>query len=118
MKTEETKTTKTTKRIEIQKIEQQAESKHESKVHRHALIALLLAGIVAIALMIIEGALGHFTALFAIGFIAFFWASLFYFFQYNSLNKSKGVLVGAILELIGAAYMLTFYILFNLGIFA
>jgi len=115
MNREETKTT-TTKRVEIKRIEQNAEKKYESKIHRHALIALLFAGLAAIALMIVEGALGNFTALFAIGFIAFFWASLFYFFQYNSGKKSKGVLVGAILELIGAAYMLTFYILFNIGI--
>ncbi|MBR1925497.1 MAG: hypothetical protein IJ837_01425 [Clostridia bacterium] len=120
MKTEETKT-KTTKRIEIRKIEQNAEKEqekeYENKIHKHALIALLLAGLAAIVLMIVEGSLGHFSSLFAIGFVAFFWTSLFYFFQYNSGRRSGGVLLGAILELIGAAYMLTFYILFNVGVF-
>ena len=39
-------------------------------------LALIFAGIVAVAFMIIEGVLGHFSAIYAIGAVCYGWAFL------------------------------------------
>ena len=51
----------------------------QAKVNKSNWIVLICAGVVAVALMIIEGALGHYTAIYAIGAVCFSWASIFYF---------------------------------------
>lgn len=88
----------------------------KSKINKSNWIALIVAGIVAVSLMIIEGALGHYTAIYAIAAVCFAWASVFYFCQYFIAKRPYGVLIGAILESLGAITMLILYILFNLGI--
>jgi len=66
--------------------------------------------------MVVEGLLGHFPAIYAIGAVCFTWASVFYFCQFFIAKRPYGVLIGAILESIGAITMITLYVLFNLGV--
>ncbi len=108
--------------MEKEKILEKAHKKHPvgemeaQKINKSCWIALIVTGIVAIALMIVEGALGHFTAIYAIGFICHTWASVFYTLQYFIAKRPRGVLIGAILCGIGAGIMLTLYILTNIGV--
>lgn len=60
----------------------------QAKVNKSNWIALICAGVVAVALMIIEGALGRYTAIYAIG---------------------------AVLETLGALTMITLYSRFDSG---
>ena len=89
----------------------------KAKTNKASWIALIISGVLAIALMITEGALGHHPAIFAIGAICYTWACSYYLGQYFFAKRPKGVLVGAVLEGLGAAIMLTLYILFNVGVF-
>lgn len=88
----------------------------KSKIDKSCWISLIVAGIVAIAFMIAEGALGHYTAIYAIGAVCFIWASVFYFCQYFVAKRPYGVLIGGILEALGALTMLSLYILSNVGV--
>ena len=49
------------------------------KINNGNWIAVIVTGVVALALMITEGALGNFQGLFAIGAVCYAWASIFYF---------------------------------------
>ena len=108
--------------MEKEKILQKAQKKYPigemevQKINKSNWIALVVAGIVAVALMITEGALGHFTALYAIGFVCFTWACVFYTCQYFIAKRPYGVLIGAVLDGLGAGIMLTLYILTNMGV--
>ena len=67
--------------------------------------------------MVIEGLLGHPTAIHAIGAICFTWASVFCFCQYFvAKRKYFGILLGAILEAAGAITMLVFFVLRATGV--
>lgn len=105
-----------------EEILQKAHKKHPlgemevQKINKSNWIALVVTGIVAVALMVTEGALGHFTALYSIGFVCFTWASVFYGCQYFIAKRPYGVLIGAILEGIGATIMMTLFILTNVGV--
>lgn len=88
----------------------------KAKINKSNWISLVVAGIVAVTLMIIEGFLGHFTAIYALASVCFIWASVFYFCQYFIAKRPYGVLIGAILDSIGAITMITLYILFNIGV--
>ena len=88
----------------------------KAKINKSSWIAIVVAGIIAVALMVIEGLLGHFTAIYAIASVCFTWASVFYFCQFFIAKRPYGVLIGAILESIGAIIMITLYILFNVGV--
>ena len=88
----------------------------KQKINKSSWIALIVTVIVAIALMIVEGCLGHYEAIYAIAFICYTWASVFYFCQYFIAKRPKGVLIGAVLDAIGAIIMITFYILTCLGV--
>lgn len=110
--------------MEKDEILEKAKTKHPvgemetSKINKSSWIALIAAGVAAVALMIVEGVLGHHPAIFAIAFICFTWASVFYFCQYFvAKRRYVGILVGAIFEGLGAVAMLTLYILFNVGVF-
>lgn len=87
----------------------------KAKINKSCWIANIIACVVAVAFIIIEGALGNFAS-FAIGMICFSWASVFYFCQYFIAKRPVGVLIGAILETLGALAMLTLYILHNAGV--
>ena len=109
--------------MEKEEILQKANKKHPvgemetSKINKGNWIALISAGVVAVALMIVEGILKHITAIYAIAFICFTWASVFYFCQYFiAKRRYAGILVGASFETLGAITMLTLYILTNLGV--
>ena len=88
----------------------------KSKINKSNWIALVVAQVVAVAFMIVEGCLGHFTAIYALACVCFVWASVLYFCQFFIAKRPKGVLVGAILESIGAIIMITLYVLYNVGV--
>ena len=87
-----------------------------NKINKSSWIALIVTIVVALALVITEGCLGHFSAIFAIAAICFTWASVFYFCQYFVAKRPWQVLVGAVLEGLGGITMIVLYILLNLGI--
>lgn len=110
--------------MEKEEILQKAQNKHpvgemeSAKINKSSWIALIAAGVVAVALIIVEGVLGHYSAIFAIAFVCFTWASVFYFCQFFvAKRRYVGILIGASLESLGAIAMLTLYILFNVGVF-
>lgn len=110
--------------MEKEEILQKAKAKHpvgemeKAKINKSSWIALIVAVVAAVAFMIVEGAQQHYTAIFAISFICFIWASVFYFCQFFiAKRKYVGILIGAVLEGLGAITMLTLYILFSLGVF-
>lgn len=86
------------------------------KINKCSWIALIVAGIVAVILMIVEGSQQHYTSIYAIGCVCFSWASVFYFCQYFMAKRPWPVLIGAILEGLGGILMLTFFILFSIGV--
>ena len=88
-----------------------------AKINKACWIAVIVAGILAVAFMIIEGALGHFSAIFAIGGVCYAWASIFYFCQYFvAKRKFVGILIGGVLHGLACITMITLYILFNVGV--
>ncbi len=88
----------------------------KEKINKSNWIALVIACFVAVTFMIVEGALGRRSVIFAIGAICFSWASVFYFCQYFIAKRPKGVLIGAILETLGACIMITNYVLCLVGV--
>lgn len=88
----------------------------KQKIDKASWIGNICACAVAIIFMIVEGILGHHSSIFAIATICFTWASVFYFCQFFIAKRPYGVLIGAVLEGIGACIMITNYILYNLGI--
>ena len=86
------------------------------KVNKSNWIALIVAEIVGVAMMITEGALKHFSGLYAIGLVISTWASVFYTCQYFLAKRPWGVLIGSILHGIAAIIMLTLFILTNVGV--
>ena len=103
----------------LEKAQQQKSSVGEmekTKINKSSWIGNACACFVAVVLMIIEGFLGHFTAVYAIAMVCYSWASVFYFCQFFIAKRPKGVLIGGILHGIGALAMLTLYILFNTGV--
>ncbi len=88
----------------------------KAKINKSNWISVVVAQVVAVIFMIIEGCLGHFTAIYALATVCFAWASVFYFCQFFIAKRPKGVLIGAILETIGAIIMIMLYILYNTGV--
>lgn len=88
----------------------------KAKINKSNWIGNICACVVAVVLMIIEGALGHYTSIYAIGTVCFTWASVFYFCQYFIAKRPWQVLIGAVLETLGACVMITFYVLFSVGV--
>lgn len=110
--------------MEREEILQKAKKKHpvgemeQSKINKSSWIALIAAVVCAVVFMIVEGVMHHYTAIFAIAFVCFVWASVFYFCQYFvAKRKYAGIFVGAAFESLGAIAMLTLYILFSIGVF-
>lgn len=88
----------------------------QNKINKSCWIGNICACVVAIVLIIIEGIFEHFTTIYAIASICFVWASVFYFCQYFIAKRPKGVLIGGILEGLGALIMITNYILLQIGV--
>lgn len=86
------------------------------KINKSCWIANIVAVVVATALMITLGALGVFNGLYALASVCLIWASVFYFCQYFIAKRPWQVLIGAVLNSIGAAIMFTFFILYSVGV--
>ena len=79
-------------------------------------IAVISTAVLAVVFMFSEGFQGNRTAVYALGAICFTWASVFYFCQCIVAKRPWPVLIGAVLEAIGAITMITLYILFSVGV--
>lgn len=86
------------------------------KINKSCWIANIVAVVVATGLMITLGALGNFVGLYAIASVCLIWASVFYFCQYFIAKRPWQVLIGAVLNGIGAMIMFTFFILYSIGV--
>lgn len=109
--------------MEKEEILQKASSKkvmvgemEKQKINSGNWISLLVAGIIAVAFMIIEGILGHFSAIYALGAVCYGWATCFFICQYFIAKRPWQVLIGAVLNGLGFAAMITLYILRNTGV--
>lgn len=81
------------------------------KINKGNWIAVILAGIVAVAFMIVEGALGHYASIFAIACVCYAWASAMYFCQFFMAKRPWPVLIGAVLHGLAAITMIVLYTL-------
>ena len=88
----------------------------KAKIDKSNWIAVIVAGIMAVAFMIVFGAIGLRVCIWAIGAICFTWASVFYLCQYIIAKRPVGVLIGAVLEGFGACIMILNFILDLLGV--
>ena len=88
----------------------------KEKINKSNWIAVVCACVVAVTFMIVEGLFGHFTSIYALATVCFVWASVFYFCQFFVAKRPWQVLIGAVLEAIGAITMITLYILFSIGV--
>ena len=86
------------------------------RVSRANWIAVISTAVLAIVFMFAEGFKGNRCAVYAFGALCFTWASVFYFCQYFVAKRSWKVLIGAVLEAIGAVTMIVLYILFSVGV--
>ena len=77
-------------------------------------LSVIIAGIIAVAFMIVEGALGHYSAIYAIGAICYAWASSLYFCQYFMAKRPWQVLIGGILHGLAFITMVVVYIISNI----
>ena len=82
-----------------------------AKIGKGNWISIIIAGVLAVAFMIVEGLLGHFSSIYALGTVCYTWASAFYFCQYFVAKRPKGVLVGGVLHGLAAITMIVFFIL-------
>lgn len=88
----------------------------KQKISKGALISLIVTGVAAVGFMIAEGALGHFTAVYAIASVCFLWASVFYTLQFFLAKRPWPVLIGAILDGLAFAFFFIRYILAVTGV--
>ncbi len=88
----------------------------KTKINKSNWISIIVACVAAIVLMIVEGALGHVSSIFAIGAVCYIWASVFYFCQYFVAKRPWPVLFGAVLHGLAAAIMILNFILVNVGV--
>lgn len=109
--------------MEKEKILQKAQNKKDkvgkmerTKINKGNWISIVVAGCLAVALMVVEGVFEHRTSIFAMAAICFTWASVFYFCQYFIAKRKWPVLIGAILEGLGALIMITNLILCYAGV--
>jgi len=108
--------------MEKEEVLEKAKKKHpigemeQNKINKSGWISLIVAGVMAVAFMIIEGAIGQFASLYATGTLCFSWACVFYTLQYFLAKRPWQVLIGAILEGIGAITMFVFFLLYVTGV--
>ncbi len=88
----------------------------QAKINKACWIGNISACALAVVLMVAEGFFRHFTAIYALGAVCFTWASVFYFCQFFLAKRPWQVLIGAVLEAAGAITMLTFYVLYAIGV--
>ena len=87
-----------------------------SKMGKGNWVALIIAGVLAVAFIITECALGHFTGAMAVASVCYTWACVQYVCQYTLAHRPWPVLIGAVLDGLAAIAGLTFYILFSVGV--
>ena len=88
----------------------------KQKINSGNWMALVVAGALAVTFMIIEGILGHFSAIYALGAVCYGWATCFFICQYFVAKRPWQVLIGAVLHGIGFAAMITLYVLRTAGV--
>ena len=84
------------------------------KTNKGNWIAIIVAGVIAVAFMIVEGALGHYTSIFALGAVCYGWASVMYICQFALAKRPWQVLIGAVLHGIACVAMIVLFIMFNI----
>ncbi len=88
-----------------------------AKINKSCWIAVIVACILGLGFIIVEGILEHFTAIFAISGVMYTWASVFYFCQFFvAKRRFVGIIIGGTLHGLAAVAMVIFYILFSLGV--
>ena len=87
-----------------------------SKINKSSWIAVIASSVVAVAMIIVEGVMGHISAIFAISCALYTWASVFYFCQFFVAKRPWPVLIGAVLHGLAACGMLTCYVLCCVGV--
>ena len=86
-----------------------------AKINKCCWIAVVVAGVLGLAFIIVESLLRHYSA-FAIGAIFYAWAGVFYFCQFFiAKRKYVGIIVGGSLHLLATITMIVLYVLFNVG---
>ena len=85
----------------------------KTKINKGNWLAIIIAGVIAVTFMIVEGSLGHYTAIFAIAAACHAWASTLYFCQYFLAKRPWLVLIGAVLHALAFIAMITLYIISN-----
>lgn len=88
----------------------------KQKTNKGNWIALIVAGIIAVTFMIIEGILGHFSAIYALGAVCYGWAFVLYTCQYFMAKRPWQVLIGSVLHGLAFITMIVLYILKNINI--
>ena len=88
----------------------------KSKIIKSCWISLIVTAIVAVTFIIVEGALGHFSAVYAIASICFLWASVFYTLQFALAKRPWQVLIGSVLDGLAFLFFLIRFILFVTGV--
>ena len=88
----------------------------KQKINSGNWIAIICAGIVAVTIMIVEGALGHRASVYAVASICFCWAGVFYLMQFVRAKRPWQVLIGAVLDSLAFVTMVVLYILTICGV--
>ncbi len=88
----------------------------KQKISRSAVIATIVICVFAIAFIIAEGVLGHFSAVFAIASLCLLWPTVFYALQYFLAKRPWQVLIGSVLNGLAAIFFFIRYILCVTGI--
>lgn len=87
-----------------------------NKINKSSWVSLIVTAVVAIAFIITEGALGHFSAVYAIASICFVWAAVFYALQFFIAKRPWQVLIGAVLEALAGIFFIVRFILNVTGV--
>ena len=86
------------------------------KTNKGSWIALIFAGVIALALIITMCALGNFVGGLAVAGVCYGWASVQYFCQYFIAKRPWPVLIGAVLHGLAFVASIVFFILFCLKV--
>ena len=81
------------------------------KINKANWVAVIVAGIVAVAFMIIEGIFKHFSTIYVLSSICYLWASVMYLGQFLIAKRPWQVLIGAVIYGILFVIMITIYVL-------
>ena len=88
----------------------------QSKINKSSWISLVVTSIFAVGLIIAEGALEHFSAVYAIASICLLWACVFYTLQFFIAKRPWQVLIGSVLNGLAFVFFFVRYILCVTGV--